>query len=375
MSDDTDDSSESTADRATEPTASERGGRFRRFLDRLDDRDVGDPEPSGDRRAAGADLSGEHDPADEPRPESGEDPDHTEMRSLVDRNAEPESSQLDSSPDRLWNQPAAETASLSDDVESQPDDEQVGGTADEWIWNSESESKSTPHEERSANDSRSERADDSPSEMDDDHEEESTGLGALGELPPGEQTLLISPIDHEITNDACSRLLGEGTEERNVLFVTVVESAAERLELCHRRTRWPGGNVAIVEVGGHSDATSDVSRTTAGATDSSVTVRRIPNPSNLSKLGITTTQLLSEWEDDDRPVVVCVHTVSALQQYVDDQLLYQFLHMLKSRLDAAGMRGHYHLNQGAHHDIFVETIAPIFDSVVRLSQQGTVEIE
>ncbi|SEH40640.1 hypothetical protein SAMN05192561_101667 [Halopenitus malekzadehii] len=217
-------------------------------------------------------------------------------------------------------------------------------------------------------------------------------LPTFDAIEPGSSALVLSPLSGPLSTAACGRLLdaGEGAaadavgsgpadedapagpRERNVLLVAVEASAAERIDVCHR-AGIDAGEIAAIEVGSHGGSRSVASETTGGG--QSVSVTRVSRPGNLSKLGILITKQLSEWESDGRPIVFCLHSLTALQQAVSDEKLFRFLHVLTRRLAASGCRAHFHMDPDAHHEMVVGTVRPIFDVVVRIGPNGAVDVD
>jgi hypothetical protein len=105
-----------------------------------------------------------------------------------------------------------------------------------------------------------------------------------------------------------------------------------------------------------------------------VTIKRVSNASDLSKIGIMANQLLLDWESDDRPVIVCIHSLTAMLQYVSSKQLFQFLDILAHRLSTLDATTHCHMNPNAHDDILIETFRPLFDSIVQVSRHGEIEL-
>ncbi|WP_096390881.1 DUF7504 family protein [Halopenitus persicus] len=209
---------------------------------------------------------------------------------------------------------------------------------------------------------------------------EAADLPAFDVLDPGSNALVLDSLSGPVSETACGRLLDAGdagtpagaSDARNVLIVAIEEPAAERIDVCHR-AGIDAGEIAAIEVGSHGGPRSVASETTGGG--QSVSLTRVSKPSNLSKLGILITKQLSEWETDDRPVVFCLHSLTALQQYVSDEKLFRFLHVLTRRLSASGGRAHFHMDPDAHHEMVVGTLRPIFDVIVRIGPDGTVDVE
>jgi hypothetical protein len=157
--------------------------------------------------------------------------------------------------------------------------------------------------------------------------------------------------------------------------VTFDDSPSDRVEVCHRADGWSGGRIGIIEVGRGGRNSPAASEITGGDGSGSITTRHVSKPGDLSKLGIVITQLLSKFDESPRETVLCFHTLSVLHREVGTKTLFRFLNTLQGRLNAAGAMGHYHMDPDLHDEIVIETLRPIFDSVVRFSADGEFEIE
>ncbi|MFC7196871.1 hypothetical protein ACFQL4_23180 [Halosimplex aquaticum] len=115
-----------------------------------------------------------------------------------------------------------------------------------------------------------------------------------------------------------------------------------------RRT---AGHAAVVVVG-----------ESPGSKPDGVTVEHVSSPSDLTGLGIAISELLSEWEDAPR---VCVDSLTAMLQYVEAETAYEFLHAITGQLYAANARAHFHIDPSAHDRTTVDSIASLFDAVVK----------
>jgi len=104
-----------------------------------------------------------------------------------------------------------------------------------------------------------------------------------------------------------------------------------------------------------------------GAQPDGVAVEHVSSPSDLTGLGITIGELLSEWET---PPVVCVDSLTAMLQYVDVETAYEFLHAITGQLYAADARAHFHIDPSAHDRKTVDSIASLFDAVVEFGDDG-----
>jgi hypothetical protein len=100
-----------------------------------------------------------------------------------------------------------------------------------------------------------------------------------------------------------------------------------------------------------------------------VSVTRVGDPSDLTRLGITVSRLLAE-SDGEEPPVACVHSLTELLQYVDRRRLFRFLHLLKNRIDSVEANAHYHMDPSAHDPQVVSVFESLFDVVVRVEENG-----
>lgn len=197
----------------------------------------------------------------------------------------------------------------------------------------------------------------------------------LGRWTSASSVLLLGPAEHPVSDTICSRFLTDDGESRNVIFVTFNRSPSERIGICRRADGWSGGEIGIIEVGGESRNAPADSEITGGDRDGSITVRHVTNPGDLSKLGIVITQLLSAFEETPQETVLCFHTLSALHRQVGTKTLFRFLNTLQGRLNGTNAIGHYHMDPDLHDEIVIETLRPIFDSVVQFSADGEFNVE
>jgi len=100
----------------------------------------------------------------------------------------------------------------------------------------------------------------------------------------------------------------------------------------------------------------------------------ISNLQHLAKLGINISHIVSQWNNSRRPTVVGVHTLSAIQQYVGNETMFQFLFILKGQLNSMGVMGFYHIDPAVHTQNEIDTIQSAFDLVIEVGSDGSVDI-
>lgn len=150
--------------------------------------------------------------------------------------------------------------------------------------------------------------------------------------------------------DTCTSLLADGVDRPNVLFVSFTRQASACVEQLSEETV---GSIGVITVGDASTAVDD----------ESVVTESVSTPSDLTGLGISIGQFLSEF---DEPVLVCFDSLTSLLQYVDVQTAYEFLHAVTGQIHAAGARAHFHVDPSAHDEMDVDAIASLFDARITL---------
>ena len=188
------------------------------------------------------------------------------------------------------------------------------------------------------------------------------------DLEGADDVLLLGPMRGSLDDRACTALMSDWpVDDRNVLFVSLTQSAEERFALLRDGVGATPDRVCVV-----SGADRYPSETTTGdgpgATTLSVEVVR--DPSDLPRLGMTISKAVDEWEDDGAPLV-CFHSLTALLQYAGPKRVFRFVHLLQNRL---GATAHYHMDVDAHERQTVATLRPLFDAVVEYDADGDVTV-
>ena len=200
-------------------------------------------------------------------------------------------------------------------------------------------------------------------------------IDAFGRATASSQVLLLSPTAHSITNEIYRRfLMPDDGSGQNILFVSATGTVDDQLATAEEIPAWTGGKTAVIEVG-----RSGLKPTEPGAgpdpTRRLDIHKGISNLNHLAKLGVNISHIVSQWDGDSRPTVVGVHTLSAIQQYVGNETMFQFLFTLKGQLNSRGVMGFYHMDPRAHTDTELDTITSAFDIVIRIGSDGSVDIE
>lgn len=107
----------------------------------------------------------------------------------------------------------------------------------------------------------------------------------------------------------------------------------------------------------------DPESASGAARDGPDRIHRVGSPSNLTALGVTVTSALDEL-DDDRDLVVCVDSLTALLQYVGPDRAGRFLGKLADRFDIVDAAAHVHVDPDAHERETVGSFAAVCDQVI-----------
>ncbi|RBI62437.1 hypothetical protein DMJ13_11270 [halophilic archaeon] len=157
-------------------------------------------------------------------------------------------------------------------------------------------------------------------------------------------------------------------EKTNVLIISYVRSADEWTRSWLDHAGEHPANLGIVQVGEtmRSVARSQASSSTAPTPNVLATVG---NPSNLTELGITISEYLTDWDDNPYETSICFDSLTALLQYTDSvRTAFRFLHTLVGRVQTAHARACYKIIPQAHDQQTVATLRGLFDTVIEYEE-------
>lgn len=182
--------------------------------------------------------------------------------------------------------------------------------------------------------------------------------------PPS--TLLVTqPPTTEVGRDACiDALTAHPPSTANLLVVTHEQSPDEWLTTWRQRIGEVPANLALIAVGATARSAGRRTPITQMASAGDQQVVAIPDPGDLTRLGIVVSERLTEWRDTEHRPVVCGGSLTAMLQWVELPVLFRFLHVFLQRLRAADALVHFHLHPDAHVDQTKQTLTPLFDRVV-----------
>lgn len=102
-----------------------------------------------------------------------------------------------------------------------------------------------------------------------------------------------------------------------------------------------------------------------------IEVKTVATPSNLTGLGVKTTPYLSQWNG----AVVVIDPLTVLFQYADTQEVYQFLHVLLTRVRTNGGSVQVYVDPVVEDEQTIELLKGLFDAVVEYDPDADTEGE
>jgi hypothetical protein len=98
----------------------------------------------------------------------------------------------------------------------------------------------------------------------------------------------------------------------------------------------------------------------------------IVDPTDPMEIIVSLSQQLETWMDGDTQLVVSMQTLTVLLEYIDFDTAFRYLHVLTSRIRAAGATGYFQMDSDIHDPETITTLEPLFDVIVEVSD-GNVE--
>ncbi|WP_435334582.1 DUF7504 family protein [Haloarchaeobius sp. TZWWS8] len=158
----------------------------------------------------------------------------------------------------------------------------------------------------------------------------------------------------------CSELLDAvPAENRAELTVSFPKAQAETTGFGSHSATQPAKK-GIVSVG-------DVLRSTAQSGtdfDAPVPMDAVESPGDLQSIGTAISRFCERWDADGYDIVVCFDSLSELLEHAGVDVVFQFCHVLNSRLASVGALAHFHLDTARHADQTVATFQSIYDDTV-----------
>ncbi len=187
--------------------------------------------------------------------------------------------------------------------------------------------------------------------------------------------LVLGPIRGKKSDSVCVDLLTlYPMDSTNVLLVTVTQSADDRISVWNQYADESPPNMLVLSLKKEATrtGTSSVISTQSGPGD--ITIETLSDPSDLTQLGIALSKHHSELASTADRTVMCIHSLTALLQYVEPQRMFRFLHILQGKLESHETFVHFHMDEDAHDQQTLRIFESLFDTVVRVTDDGELEV-
>lgn len=186
------------------------------------------------------------------------------------------------------------------------------------------------------------------------------------ELGNATNTLFLSSQVDPHSDEVCMELLGiTEPQAGTVLSVIFTRSLTDRLCSWEQHIDPSATDAVFIDVGQTSPSQSERQLLDLFG---SVDIETVRSLHDLTGLGTAITGQL-EARNENR-TAVCLQSLTALLQYVDADRVYRFLDALTTWLDSIDVVAHYHLDPDAHDEQTFDRLRPLFDAVVRPTDEG-----
>lgn len=201
-------------------------------------------------------------------------------------------------------------------------------------------------------------------------DEAQSQLGQLRHREELANVLVVESRDVTQREAVCSALLDVAEQPQNIVIMNAGGDPFDRLRNYQKQFDRPAGNVGIVDIGAESNTEKHNATLTSDSLGYSVETRSVSAVSDLSRIGIMTSQLLEDMQETGYPTAVCFDSLTPILQQVGTENMFQFLFTFKNSLSEDAVMSHYHLDHDAHDEQAVLTLRRIFDNVIEISEDG-----
>ncbi|MCT9094657.1 hypothetical protein [Haloarchaeobius sp. HME9146] len=181
-----------------------------------------------------------------------------------------------------------------------------------------------------------------------------TGIETIGETG----NVLLTDREHE--QEYCGDLLdASATDTRAELTVSFPKAQTEKTGFGSLSSSQPAKK-GVISVG-------DVMRSAASSSpdfSAPVPMDAVEDPGNLQAIGTSISRFCEQWDRQAFDIVVCFDSLTELLEHASTEAVFQFCHVLNSRLGSVDALAHFHLDPDAHDDETVATFQSIFDETV-----------
>lgn len=98
--------------------------------------------------------------------------------------------------------------------------------------------------------------------------------------------------------------------------------------------------------------------------DDPVAMDAVTDPTDLQSIGMTISRFAQVWSNAGYHMTVCFDSLTDLLAHNDPDAVFQFCHVLSTRLDAVDAVSHFHVDPDEHPPELLATLEEVFDGVV-----------
>nr|WP_197409660.1 hypothetical protein [Haloferax profundi] len=183
--------------------------------------------------------------------------------------------------------------------------------------------------------------------------------------------MLVGPGESTVASRLSERLMRPSSAMTNShqLIISIDRPPEEQLDTLQRLQS------DAVETQVLIDARSYAGSDTRDKYGDQVDVLRVSKPSDLRRIGILTTKVLTRWDNAGVPISVCFQSISNLLDAVTDtQRVFRFLHILHGRIRAADAHAYFYFDSTRHDEQTTRTFYSLFDSVLEFDADGSLAV-
>ncbi|NHN58797.1 MULTISPECIES: MarR family transcriptional regulator [Halorussus] len=185
------------------------------------------------------------------------------------------------------------------------------------------------------------------------------------QLEESSNVLLLAPLT-PTGNRACLELLAATTPPADANIAAVTYTPPPETWISDWRTHIEELPAELAFIHANTVETSGEEDTEM---PSSVSVARV-DPNQPMDIIAPLSEQLTRWKDNGNQTLVSVQTLTILLEYVDFDTAFRYLHILTHRVQAADAIGFYHMDPDIHDEETINTLKPLFDAVVEVSDDG-----
>lgn len=148
------------------------------------------------------------------------------------------------------------------------------------------------------------------------------------------QNVLVATPSSEPAETLCRELLETAADLTGLLAITYDRTADEVIEMyCRNGQKSSPERVAVVDIDSENRLVEELPDTEPSGVEMGTTL--VSHPANLTEIGATVTQLLSEFEAEELQLIGYFDSLTPLVTFTDSKRAHRFLHTFTTHLTTA----------------------------------------